>query len=133
MLTLTDIQSWLSALTWSFHEIMLQTALFLVGWLMGDGEMSDVWLRFVAGMARLHNTELFTIWYRRILVTRPRGSCDISENLAANVEGVRSFTVVLTQQFGFFSVFYCLNSAPITLFLSAPCLPLSSLTVPLFV
>ena len=69
---------------------------------MGVGEMSDVRLRFVAGMVRLHNVELFAIWYRRILVTRRRGCCDISENLAANVEGVRSFTVVLTQQFGFF-------------------------------
>ena len=79
VLTLTDIPYWPSALTWPYHKMMLPTA--FGGWggvgLVGDGEISDVWLRFASGMARLHNTELFAIWYRSRLVSRPRGSCDL--------------------------------------------------------
>jgi hypothetical protein len=86
VLTLTDIPSWLSALKWPYHEIILPTASFVcvcvcvwVGVGVGDGEMSDVWLRFVVGMARLHNLEVFAIWYNnsRRLVSRPRCCSDL--------------------------------------------------------
>ena len=75
VLTLMDMPSWLSALKWPYHVIMLPTALCL--FFVDDGKMSDVLLRYVAGIARLPSLEVFAILYRRRLVSRPRGCSDL--------------------------------------------------------
>ena len=75
VLTLMDMPSWLSALKWPYHEIMLQR--HCVFFLVDDGKMSDVLLRYVAGIARLPSLEVFAILYRRRLVSRSRGCSDL--------------------------------------------------------